>query len=113
MPKALYAAYFTGLAGQSMGLFYIGDGVIAGIDVATMQYDGIYSTALDGSLDGTVNYILPAGVPLITGMPAGNVATPIAVKLSLPAHFDDGRVVTIETPTGPVNARFEKVKELP
>ena len=113
MPKALYAAYFTGIAGQSMGLFYIGDGVIAGIDVSTMQYDGAYSTTSDGALDGTVDYILPAGVPLITGTPAGTVPMRVAVKLNLPPHFDDGRIITIDTPTGPVNARFEKVKELP
>ena len=38
--KALYVAYFTGVAGQSIGLFYIGGGILAGVDVATMQYDG-------------------------------------------------------------------------
>lgn len=37
----------------------------------------------------------------------------MTLKLVLPAGFDDGRVVTIETPAGPINARFEKVKELP
>jgi hypothetical protein len=113
MPRALYAAYFTGLAGQSMGLFYIGDGVIVGIDVSTMQYDGTYLTTPNGSLEGTVSYVLPAGVPLITGAAPGAMATPITVELKLPANFDDGRVVSIDTPTGPVNARFEKVKELP
>jgi hypothetical protein len=113
MAKALYVAYFTGVAGQSIGLFYIGDGVIAGIDIASMQYDGTYATAADGSLDGTVDYVLPAGTALITGAPA--VATPmrVAVRLNLPPDFDKGHTITIETPTGPINARFEKVKELP
>ncbi len=112
MAKALYVAYFTGVAGQSIGLFYIGDGVIAGIDVGGMQYDGTYSTAADGSLDGTVNYILPAGIASITGAPAGAMPMRVAVRLNLPSDFDSGRTIAIETPTGPVNAHFEKMKEL-
>jgi hypothetical protein len=113
MGKALYVAYFTGVAGQSIGLFYIGDGVLAGVDVATMQYDGSYTTNIDGSLEGVVDYVLPAGVSLITGAPAGVAPTRVSVKLNLPAGFDDGRVITIETPLGPINAKFEKVKEIP
>jgi hypothetical protein len=61
MSKALYVAYFTGIAGQSIGLFYIGDGILVGVDVATMQYDGSYQTKRDGSLEGAVEYVLPAG----------------------------------------------------
>lgn len=113
MPRAIYAAYFTSFAGQSMGLFYIGDGVVAGIDISTMKYDGTYKAAADGSLEGAVEYIIPPGVSLITGAPPATAPTKMTLKLVLPAGFDDGRVVTIETPAGPINARFEKVKELP
>ena len=113
MAKALYVAYFTGVAGQSLGLFYIGDGLLAGIDAAAMQYDGSYETNRDGSLEGIVEYVLPAGVSLITGAPAGVAPTRVSVKLKLPAGFDDGRVITIETPLGPVNAKFEKLKDIP
>jgi hypothetical protein len=35
------------------------------------------------------------------------------VKLNLPPNFADGRVITIDTPLGPVNAKFEKVKDIP
>jgi hypothetical protein len=111
--KALYVAYLTGVAGQSIGLFYIGDGLIAGVDVGTMQYDGSYTTEEDGSMQGAIEYVIPGGVSLITGAPAGVAPTRVTVKLNLPAGFDDGRVVTIETPMGPVNAKFEKVKDIP
>jgi hypothetical protein len=40
--KALYIAYITGVAGQR--------GLIAGVDVGTMQYDGSYNTMEDGSI---------------------------------------------------------------
>ena len=113
MAKALYVAYLTGVAGQSIGLFYIGDGVLAGIDVGTMPYDGAYTVKPDGSLEGAVEYVIPAGISLITGAPAGTAPTRVTIKLSLPARFDDGRVVTIDTPVGPVNVRFEKIKDIP
>jgi hypothetical protein len=113
MAKALYVAYFTGVAGQSIGLFYIGDGMLVGVDVATMQYDGSYQTKGDGSLEGVVEYVLPAGASLITGAPAGVAPTRVSVKLSLPPDFADGRVIGIETPLGPVNAKFEKIKDIP
>jgi hypothetical protein len=113
MARALYVAYFTGIAGQSIGLFYIGDGMLVGIDVATMQYNGSYMTKPDGSLEGVVEYVLPAGASLITGAPAGVAPTTVSVKLTLPADFAGGRVIKIDTPLGPVNARFEKVKDIP
>jgi hypothetical protein len=112
MAKALYVAYLTGTAGQSIGLFYIGDGLIAGVDAGGMLYDGTYLTAADGSLDGAVNYVLPAGLASITGAPAGATPIPVSVRLNLPPDFHSGRTIAIETPTGPVNARFEKMKEL-
>jgi hypothetical protein len=112
MSKAIYVAYLTGVAGQSIGLFYIGDGVLAGVDVGTMQYDGVYTVTDDGSLEGVLEYVVPAGVSLITGAPAGVAPARISLKLKLPASFADGRVVTVETPLGPVNAKFEKIKDI-
>jgi len=112
MEKALYIAYLTGSGGQSIGLFYVGGGVIAGIDVGAMQYDGSYSTTQDGSLAGTLNYVVPAGANLITG-PSAPTPMKVPLELRLPAGFADGRVVSINTPLGPVNAKFEKLKDLP
>ncbi|MGY3588509.1 hypothetical protein ACVIGB_002532 [Bradyrhizobium sp. USDA 4341] len=111
--KALYAAYLTGVAGQTIGLFYIGDGVLAGVDVGMMKYEGNYVVSEDGSLDGTLTYILPPGVPLITGAPPATGLTRVNMKLDLPSNFADGRVVTIDTPLGRVNAKFEKLKDVP
>lgn len=95
-----------------MVLIYIGGGIIAGVDLATMLYDGSYAVNSDGSLEGTVEYIVPAGATLITG--AGpSTATKVPIRLHLPVNFADGRVITFETPFGKVNARFEKLKDLP
>jgi hypothetical protein len=75
-------------------------------------YDGAYKTERDGSMEGAVEFVLPPGVALITGAPA-EAPTRVSVRLYLPAGFDDGRTVAIETPLGPVNARFEKLKDIP
>ena len=78
-----------------------------------MQYNGSYKTKRDGTLEGVVEYVLPAGASLITGAPAGVAPTRVSTKLTLPADFADGRVITIDTPLGPVNAKFEKLKDIP
>jgi hypothetical protein len=110
---AIYAAYFSGLTGASLGLFFIGDGVVAGADVGGIAYDGNYSVNASGDLVGTLAFVVPAGSPLITGFTAEpNSPVKIEMPLSLPACFYDGRVVRISTPTGPVNARFERIRDI-
>ena len=112
MDKALYVAYLTGAASQTMALVYIGGGIIAGVDIGTMRYDGSYAVNPDGSLEGTLEYVIAAGTTLITGA-SPSTPTKVPMRLHLPANFADGRVITFETPFGKVNARFEKLKDLP
>jgi hypothetical protein len=50
--KALYIGYLTGLAGQTIVLLYIGDGIIAGVDAGTLKYSGSYNSRADGTLEG-------------------------------------------------------------
>lgn len=113
MAKSLYVAYFTGAAGSALGLFYIGDGVIAGADAGGLKYDGTLTERADGSFEGVVQFEVPPGTPLITGL-AASAPQKIAASVALPKGFDDGKTVTlIHTPAGPVNARFERLRELP
>jgi hypothetical protein len=113
MPKRIYTAYFTGVAGTSLGIFLIGDGLIVGADVGGLTYDGQMSGAKDGSIEGVVQFKVPAGGQLISGLKATEdqlITTPV----KLPLGFDDGKSITrIDTPAGPVNARFELIREVP
>jgi len=112
--RALYAAYFSGASGKSIALFYIGDGVIAGVDTGGVTYDGpVTIDETDGSLQGAVNFTVPAGIPMITGISGPTDPTVLSIPISLPATFADGRVTRIETTFGPLNARFEKIRDLP
>lgn len=113
MSKRLYAAYFTGIDGSSLGLFYIGDGIITGVDVGGMKYDGTFRETLDGTLEGVVQFIVPAGMKLVTGLVAGGEPQTLSAPIKLRREFGDGIAITrIDTPAGPVNARFEFLREI-
>ena len=113
MAKHLYVAFFTGIAGSNMGMFCIGDGVIAGADGGGLKYDGTVEAKPDGSLEGMVKFIVPAGTHLISGLTA-NQAQTLSVHVRFALGFDDGeRITRIDTPAGPINARFERLRELP
>nr|ALS90431.1 MetaGeneMark_Unknown Function [uncultured bacterium] len=62
MTKSIYAAYFTGKTGNSMGMFVIGDGLITGADVTGVNYDGRYD-AFGKTLRGVVDFVLPPSFP--------------------------------------------------
>lgn len=107
-----YSAYFTGVVGNSMALFAFRDGVITGVDVGGMQYDGIYSVDQGRSvITGTMVYVIQPGHQLITGAAAGTEPVRIEFPLELPVGFADGRVLSLPTPSGVVNARFQKVRD--
>jgi len=109
--NGFYAAYMTGKGGVSTLLFAIKDGVVVGVDMGGMKYDGRVEVA-EPSKEWrfSVEYLIPPGVSLITG---GSVATPTRVPLefSLPANFANGQVVRIDTPLGPVNAKVERLRD--
>lgn len=112
MAKRIYTAFFTGSAGTSVGVFLIGDGVIVGADIGGLVYDGQLVEAADGALQGLVQFRVPAGGQLITGLKT-EVEQKITTEVRLPVDFGDGKqVVRIDTPTGPVNAKFEFVREV-
>jgi hypothetical protein len=112
MAKQLYAAYFTGAAGVNMGLFLIGDGLIVGVDLGGLKYDGTLVMAPDGSLHGAVSFVLSPGQRLITGAAAQGTEE-FAISVELPPNFASGAIVKIDTPAGPVNARFEYLRDIP
>ncbi|HZV21678.1 MAG TPA: hypothetical protein VE986_09050 [Hyphomicrobiales bacterium] len=112
MAKQIYVAYFTGVAGVSVGMFLIGDGLIVGADVGGLKYDGTVEADSNGTLRGVVRFILSPGQRLITGAIAESTED-FAVNVELPPHFASGAPVQIDTPAGPINARFEFIRSIP
>jgi hypothetical protein len=101
-----YVAYLTGRAGTSMLMLVISHGTLVG---GGMKYDGtiVQKSDASGYLCSVV-YIIPPGIPLITGAPPAAEPQRIPLQFELPLNFADKRVITIETPLGAVNAKFEK-----
>jgi hypothetical protein len=111
--KRICVAYFSGATGHTMGMFVIGDDFLVGADFGGLKFDGSLSPASDGSLSGVVRFTVPAGVQLITGLSASDAPQEVTAQIVLPSDFDDGKcVVRIDTPAGPVNARFERLREI-
>lgn len=111
--SALYIAYFSGITGNSVGLFFIGNGIVSGVDVGGMKYDGDYKlNQATKRLEGEIRFVVPAGEALITGLTSGNKEIEIRSPLTLPEDFANGSTISIKTPAGNVNAIFEKLKEI-
>lgn len=112
MIDGFYHAYATGKAGNSVLVLVIRQGVIIGVDVGGLKYDGEIVQRPDGSYQCSVVYVVPPGANLITGAAAPSAPLRVPFTFTLPANFSDGSIFRLDSPLGPVNIRFEKVREL-
>ena len=109
----IYSVYMAGQAGVSQALLLIKDGILVGADVGGLKYDGEIEAKPDGTgFSCSVVYVIPAGASLITTANSPTEAMQIPLKFELPIDFAQGAPIRIETPLGPVNARFEKLRSL-
>lgn len=113
MMDGFYRIAFTGTQGSGFGMMVFRSGKIAGADVAGVIYDGEYT---EDSRMHEVSYqatmAAPAGVsPVQTGIPLASPATiPISGKFRQD-DVDSGRPVLLQTPLGPVNIIFSKIRD--
>lgn len=105
--EGIYTAYLTGAAGQGMAMFVFRDGKIAGADIAGLTFAGNYEVK-DAQLIGEVRYRMPADSVSITGASFQQGSDNIVVPLSLPEAIDPTETYHIDTPIGPLNAKFVK-----
>lgn len=112
-PDAIYTAYFTGKAGSTFALLVFRDGVIAGADAGAVHYDGTYELTSDlRNIIGNIEVSSPAGATSITGVSNPDQPLTYDVPFRLPVELDPDMVYRIETPIGPVNAKFKKERAL-
>ncbi len=110
--NAIYAMYFTGTSGSGHAIFVMLDGSISGADATGGVLDGTYVVGEDQRVSFDVTLIAPAGTTLVTGQTAGG--DPLSQKISakLPPRMGEGAPVQVETPLGPVNVIFKKLRDL-
>lgn len=108
--QGFYAAYMAARAGTSILLFAIKDSKLIGVDVGGLKYDGEV-TEIETGFHCSIVYIIPPGVSLITGSPPATSPQRIPLDFDLPKDFANGQTINIVTPLGPLNARFEKLRD--
>jgi hypothetical protein len=106
---------FTGTAGSGFGMLVLHDGVIVGADVAGAKFDGSYTdNSSTRALDFRVTMSAPAGItPVQTGIA---VTEPINLPISGSLPLEDITSETptlLETPLGPINVIFKKLRDFP
>lgn len=109
----IYAGYFTGVAGVSLGIFLFTGGTVAGADIGDGIYDGEYSLTDDSrGIAVRLRFTLPIGSASVTGAAAQNEPIAYEINTTLPHPINPDEVLSIETPNGFVNAKFRKIRDL-
>ena len=107
-----YLAYFAAEFGTSIGIFVLHGSNLIGADLGGGIYDGILDIDLDQKLaKGRIGFKMQNGGTSITGASSQlpvEYFTDVAFKLPLEGQSYH----VIETISGTVNVRFEKVRSL-
>lgn len=112
-PDGVYSAYFSGAGGTSLALLLFIGGRISGADESGSTFDGSYELQPTGdALDGTVTFSLAPGAGSITGFPSGEEGLHYDVPISFPIPIPEDHVFRFETPVGPINGKFFKLRDL-
>ena len=109
----IYSAYFTGVHGNSIAMFVFKDRLITGADVGGGLYEGHFDLTEDGkNIDARITFTLTIGGQSITGASAADEPVRVEVPLRLPGEINKEDTFRIETPIGPINAKFQKLRTL-
>lgn len=108
--QGIYLAYFSAALGNSIGIFLFSDGKITGADVGGGVYDGNFEV-VEGCARGSVRFRTTSGGQSITG---ANSDLPVAydTEFTFPLPLQKEPFHKLNTIAGPVNVRFEKVREI-
>ena len=109
-PDGFYIAYFTAELGNSIGIFVVKNEAIIGADLGGGIYDGTFHVEND-TASGVVTFTSRTGGVAITGAESDlPVAYDVNFSFSLP--LEGAGFHSLETLAGPINVKFEKVREL-
>lgn len=113
MKNSIYTVYISGISGNSIALLVFIDGIISGSDIGGGLYDGVYKDVDNGMfIEGHIVFKLPINTASVVGIPPQSESTSFDVPIRLPSELDSEDFHRIETPSGAVNARFVKTRDL-
>lgn len=105
--EGFYAVFFAGSSGEGYGVFIFRSGRILGADPLGVTFDGQYAIEEDGQIGVQVHVSVPADGQVVQGVTSGPSGIEYDISMMLPADFAESQFVRVETPLGPVNARFK------
>lgn len=111
MADGLYRFDYVGRDGGGYGVLALTKGIVAGTD-GQILYDGSYEPGFTQHMvDAHIQVSVPAGVSLVTGVPAQAMNYSFEVNVSFPTR---GRhKTTIMTPVGEVGLVISHLRTLP
>lgn len=111
--NGIYAIFYTGSTGSGHAIIVMKNGILAGADAIGGILDGTYADSGDGYLEVAVSYTAPPGTSLVTGVIAGQRSLLQEINTRLPQSFSNGKPVLVQTPTGPINVIFKRLRDIP
>lgn len=106
-----YAAYVTGRASQGFAMLVFRNGVIAGVDVAGITYDGTFTETGD-AIDIRLTLSIPPNTFLVQGVTTGPEKEENTLEFQLPPDFLSRPFIRINGVHGPVNVKLTKLRDL-
>lgn len=110
--EGIYIAYLSGAEGYSALLFILRNGRLTGADAGGGTYSGAYETTND-TLIGTIVVNLQPNGQSISGKSTGPDGSTFTVPFQLQFQQVGQGYITVQTPSGPINAAIRRLKELP
>jgi len=112
--EGFYQIAFSGVADSGFGILVFDTGAIVGVDVGGVTYDGTYSyNQRSDEIDASIDVWVPPGVPLVQGARPTTDSFRFVLQASLPRDLGKEKPVRVETPLGPVNVVFKKLRDFP
>jgi hypothetical protein len=107
-----YAAYLSAKGGQGLALLIFREGLIVGVDVAGVSFDGRYSETADGVVSISLLVKTPPNVALIQGGTSGPEGLETQLAFQMPRDFTSQPFVRVEGPRGPINTKLVRLRGL-
>lgn len=105
-----YVRCYTGREGNGQALFNLKDGEIFIVDERGGLLAGTYADDINGDLDVSVTLDFPKGV-LLHGSVSPKRLFYRVIETKLPKDFETGRPVRVDTPAGPLDMSFRKLRD--
>jgi hypothetical protein len=106
-----YAVYFTSKDGAlGAAMIAVVNGKIIGADPTGVRLDGEYEK-VQGGYRAKIAVKVPPGTQLVQGGDSGQKGRSYEIEFSFTQKLDDVPFIRIETPLGPLNVKFVKLRD--